>query len=272
MGFIMLPDFVTNVSIEKTAVPFCLEGTTSRGVLWQAAYGRFLLDVPDMSRYLVEDGRRIAIDSSPSASEVDVQRFLRMTPLAALFFQQGVLAIHAAAVVNDNGAVIIAGDSGSGKSTLAAVMLKRGWRILSDDITAIDLNDKGMPIVLPLFPEIILWSDAMERLGIEHNGKGRNVLSVEDRFVASTQPLKAIFRMTVHKNELECSAAEGTKVFSTLTSTSYNSRVADALFDRAIFMRLATAIAGTVPVYNIKRPRGRWCMDELADLVERECP
>ena len=94
----MLPDWLTGVQIENIPVPLALKGTLAHGVLWQAAPGRFLLDLPELARYLVEQGKRICIDPSPSAADSDVLRFLRMTPLAALFSQRGILAFHAAAV------------------------------------------------------------------------------------------------------------------------------------------------------------------------------
>ena len=59
----MLTDFQTQFA------PFAamLEGATARGVLWQAAPGRFLLDVPDVARYLVSGGAVITIDRTPTA-------------------------------------------------------------------------------------------------------------------------------------------------------------------------------------------------------------
>jgi hypothetical protein len=268
----MLPDFLSDVLIEMGAVPSYLEGATFRGVLWQTSQDRFLLDVPDVSRYLVEDGNCITFDPSSRASDVDVQRFLYMAPLAALLFQRGILAFHAASICNEKGAILIAGDSGAGKSTLAAALLKRGCHLLSDELSVVDLNKDGSPVVFPILPEFELWSDSMEKLGFEHNGKGKHRLPVNDGFVSPPQQLTAIFKLSVHKNEFEVSSVEGVKIFHTLMSISYNSHIAEALLDRAVYMHQASAVARTVHLYNVKRPRGRWCLDELADLIEGECP
>lgn len=51
------------------------------------------------------------------------------------------LIIHAAVVERDGRAVIMPGTPGSGKSTLCAAMINRGWRLLSDEMTLIDLAD-----------------------------------------------------------------------------------------------------------------------------------
>jgi len=272
MIFMMLPDWLTGVRIETSPVSQALEGTVVRGVLWQAATGRYLLDVPETARYLVEGGTRLRIDRSPSASEADVLRFLRMTPLAALLFQRGILAFHAAAVVGSRGAVLIAGNSGVGKSTLVASLVNRGWNLLADDLTPVDVNGSGIPLAFPTFPEIILWPDAMEKLNIENPPRERHALSMANRFVDSPQPLRAIFWLTTHLDKrVKMSDINGIKLIKVLASLLYNSRIADILLDRGAYMHKATAIAGHIPVFSLERPRDHWCMDELADRVEEKC-
>jgi hypothetical protein len=58
-------------------------------------------------------------------------------------------AVHASAVSAGNGAILFAAPSGSGKSTFGAMLMNRGYRILSDDFTPVSLNQ---PKVYP-FPE-----------------------------------------------------------------------------------------------------------------------
>jgi hypothetical protein len=54
---------------------------------------------------------------------------------------QSWLVIHAAVVEKDGGAVILPAPSGSGKSTLCAALVSRGWRLLSDELTLVRLQD-----------------------------------------------------------------------------------------------------------------------------------
>ncbi len=263
----LLPDCCGDVCIQYAAVPPQLEGATSCGVLWQAAEGRFLLDVPDTARYLVEDGRRITIDPAPAPDEAEVCRFLRMAPLAALLLQRGFTVFHAAAVAGPDGAVLIAGDSGAGKSTLLAALLQRGWQMLADDIGVVRLSENGIPMVYPLFPETMLWPGALEKLQLVPNAAEKRCLAMEDHFAAAPQLLKGIYRLLVHKDELTAVTVKATERFSMLSTLSYNSRIADALLDRSAYLQLAVAIAQNVPVWTVKRPRGQWCLDELVTLV-----
>jgi HprK-related kinase A len=58
------------------------------------------------------------------------------------------LIIHAAVLERHGRAVILPAPPGSGKSTLCAALVTRGWRLLSDEMTLVSLED-GMLVPLP---------------------------------------------------------------------------------------------------------------------------
>jgi HprK-related kinase A len=60
----------------------------------------------------------------------------------------GYLMIHAAVVEKDGCVAILPAPPGSGKSTLCAALVHRGWRLLSDELALIRLED-GMVVPLP---------------------------------------------------------------------------------------------------------------------------
>lgn len=63
----------------------------------------------------------------------------------------GFLVIHAAVVERDGRALILAADPGSGKSTLCAALVHQGWRLLSDELTLVDLaSGTILPIARPI--------------------------------------------------------------------------------------------------------------------------
>ncbi|MCC6545289.1 MAG: hypothetical protein IT392_12465 [Nitrospirae bacterium] len=267
-----------SMGIEFTSVPVSLDGATARGVLWQAAAGRFLLNVPDVARYLIVDGRNAFIEPAANTDEGKVRHFLFKAPLAAMLFQRGVLAFHAAAAATQHGAILFAGDSGSGKSTLLAALLKRGWEMLSDDLVMVDLDEHERPVVFPVCQDILLWPDAMEKLKIaapsskphDYNNK-RSVIPQPGPIASDPKPLRAIYWLSVHnRDEIEIKELEGTERFSALGLLSYNSHIADALFDRTVYFRKAAAVSGEAPLKRLRRPRGRWSIEELADMVVSE--
>ena len=260
-----LPNFLGDPQIEIFAVSPALAGATARGVLWQVAPGRFLLEVPDVARYLVSDGAVITIDRAPNARDEEVTRFLRMTPLAALLFQRGNLAFHAAVVrQGEAGAILIAGDSGAGKSTLLAALLQHGWTMISDDLAPVEVTESGQVMVYPTTEEVRLWQDAREKLGFDPTQE-----VAETSRVSTPQPLRAIYWLSIHhKDEIEVSELTGAERFRAIGTLTYNSHIADALLDRAAYFRCATAIMQTVPLHRLRRPRGKWSVMELADKVE----
>lgn len=60
--------------------------------------------------------------------------------------RQGVYAIHAGAVADERGAIVVAGRSGQGKTTLTLGLLSRGRGLLSDELA---LVDPATGLVLP---------------------------------------------------------------------------------------------------------------------------
>ncbi len=58
------------------------------------------------------------------------------------------LSIHAAVLERNGRAVILPGFPGAGKSTLAAALALRGWRLLSDELTLVDL-ESGLIVPIP---------------------------------------------------------------------------------------------------------------------------
>lgn len=66
-------------------------------------------------------------------------------------FAHRYLMIHAAVCERNGKAVIMPAPPGSGKSTLCAALALRGWRLLSDELTLIDLqNQLAVPVPRPV--------------------------------------------------------------------------------------------------------------------------
>jgi len=56
-------------------------------------------------------------------------------------YSHHLLVLHAASLSRNGRALILPAPPGSGKSTLCAALANRGWRLLSDELTLIDLRD-----------------------------------------------------------------------------------------------------------------------------------
>lgn len=167
-----------------------------------AADGACRIAVPGVAAYLVApDGTGVTIAPAPEATVADIRLFLLGTVFAALCYRRGLVPLHASCVRVGDRAVALAGASGIGKSTLAAALLRRGHAVLTDDVTVVDTTRPGGPLVLPTFPRLRLWRDAMARLDFPTEGAERSRAAekfhqpLRGDFCARPLPLAAVFHL-----------------------------------------------------------------------------
>lgn len=122
--------------------------------------------IPAVATYWVEAGRRVVIEPVLPEDAPDIRVFLLGTVLAILCFQRGLLPLHASAVDIGGRVLLLSGISGAGKSTLAAAFSARGYRLLSDDLCALEVREGQPLLVLPAFPRVKLWRDSAEQLQV----------------------------------------------------------------------------------------------------------
>jgi hypothetical protein len=96
--------------------------------------------------------------TSPDAV-ADIVAVLLGAAFASVLHLHGVPILHAAAVVVDGRAILIAGQSGAGKSTLTAALLAQGAALLAEDLAVLSVGDTTID-VQPGYPRLRLCPDA----------------------------------------------------------------------------------------------------------------
>ncbi|WP_404367042.1 hypothetical protein AB5I39_12010 [Sphingomonas sp. MMS24-J45] len=89
-------------------------------------------------RYIVADGREIAIEPLAGSKPANVASLIVSRLLTIAAYQRGQLPLHASAVRLGGRLVAICGYSGSGKSTLAALLIERGGQLYEDDMVVVE--------------------------------------------------------------------------------------------------------------------------------------
>jgi hypothetical protein len=240
--------------------------------------GRLLLLVEGVAKFLIAGGREITIECAPGADDDAVRLFLLGSAMGALLLQRGLLPLHGSAVGVNGGGVIFVGPSGHGKSTLAAALNHRGYPILADDVCVLDFDEDGLPRLVPSYPQLKLWADAVDRLGYTAASLRRIRPEIEKHGLPVTRdfcrqallPRRIYILGLTKSSELEITAIKGMEKLKVLIENTYRVRFLQGLGQKEAHFKRCTALAGRVEIHRILRPEGRFVLDELVARLEKE--
>ncbi|MBT4640770.1 MAG: hypothetical protein HOC09_18265 [Deltaproteobacteria bacterium] len=266
-----------DVLVHYGYVPEELYNPQGCGICFQAKKGEFLLKVKNVARFLILNGKEIVIDRESSAKDEEIQLFLLGSAFGALVYQRGLLPISASAVKIGNNAVLFTGSSGNGKSTLIAALEKKNYPVLSDGLSVVKLNKKGIPIVYPSFPQLNLWADALEKLdkSISSLKKVRPKmekyqLSIADNYHSFPLPLNHIYSLqTTNRQEFYMEPVEGFEKFDLLSSCTFRPRYLNGLGMKTPHFEFCTKLSQTMKMTRVIRPSYPFLLDELVEGLER---
>lgn len=130
----------------------------------------FTLAFNNLSYFEIEEGKSIRYTFSKDTPSSLQRLFLLGSAMGAILQQRGFITLHANALqTGKDDATVFVADSGVGKSSLAAEHYLKGTPLISDDVCAIKQNEDGHFLVYPSYPQIKLWADSIERLGIKRD-------------------------------------------------------------------------------------------------------
>jgi hypothetical protein len=210
--------------------------------------------------FLVTGGRRILVEPHPGAPQ-EALRLAILGPVLALALEQrGLFVFHASAVSIGGGAVAFLGSHGWGKSTMAAMLQGRGYSVVSDDLMVLEPGENR---IVPSFPQLKLWPDALGALGhtsaelpLIHPEVDKRALRFHRDFIREKLPLQRLYLLAVD----EAIAIEGLppkQAFEVLMAHWYCNRFGPeflrALDLRAHFLRVSNLVRA-VPVRVLRRP------------------
>jgi hypothetical protein len=242
---------------------------------FDAAPGFFRLRVPNIARFVVADGRSITIEPHDNADEDSIRLFLLGTAVGALLHQRAVLPLHGSAVCKDGRSLLILGASGVGKSTLAAALGRHGWRMQTDDISALNLVD-GRVWCEPGFPRQKMWPDSLSMLGDDAERHARVRPSLEKRSVVVTPaafhetatPVSAVLVLRSHRDrEPHLSAIDGPRRMAVLKRQTFRARLSKPLQAHVEHFRMIAALASQASLLHLKRPLSGGSPLALANFV-----
>lgn len=171
---------------------------------------------------------------------------------------------------------IIAGVSSAGKSSLAAALSKRGFSILTDDISVIGFK-KEIPYVHPGTPYLKLWSDVLSHF--KEDNKLKRVRPKLEKFykpirktsLTEAVPLKSITILSVKNTPgFNFERLGGANMFNQLWRNTYRMQYSENLDQSTTQFNNLSRLSNNTNVFRVERAAYPLEIDELADFIEEK--
>jgi hypothetical protein len=225
-------------------------------------------------------GRRVKCFPDPAASATVVDSVLYGPVRATLLELQGLICLHASAVVLEGAGVGFVGHSGYGKSTVAAAFVAAGYPLLTDDILAVCARGSRC-LARPGNQWLRLSPDAASILGPDYrndtgsgSSKHRVPVNARERELSKKPvPLAALYvldRQLRAGDGVAVEALSGSIGLIELIRFSFCARVAKPLgIDRARFALLGR-LAQCVPVRVLRYAEGFEHLRTVCRVIQRD--
>lgn len=246
---------------------------TGYGITARASRKAFAFHWRNVATAVVRGGRDVIIDPELGTPTRDLSPYINGSIFAVLLHQRQLAVLHASAVEFNGEAVAFLGDKGAGKSTFAAFLKQRGHRVLTDDLAPIRFAaDRAS--VIPGFPNIKLWADAVESIGVDPHSLptinsfvGKYSYACPEGFSNRPILLTCLYLLT-EDSQVMIEPLDPAKAFIEVVRNCYLSRYTDALGQTADHFERCSEIARSVPVYRLRMPKRFDVLTEVSAMLE----
>lgn len=183
-------------------------------------------------------GNDVLVDWPDSLTLEDVALYLVGPVFGVVLRLRGMIPLHASAIVIGERAIALAGPPGAGKSTTAAAFAKCGYRVISDDVVALQ-EERSQFVIPPGYPRVNLWSESAEAIVGKTDTLPRICPTLEKcfmpldparQFETSSLRLGAIYVLKEREPGLIAPAVEaltGTEAFIAVLGNTYMNHLPD---------------------------------------------
>jgi energy-coupling factor transporter ATP-binding protein EcfA2 len=235
--------------------------------------GTCRLEFANIGCFRIFGGREVTVEPYGRIHAPEFHATLLGPVLGVLIFQRNLFPLHAACVRIGGGAVALTGRTGVGKSTLAAALVRRGHPLIADDVCVIDPATGNRPFVLPSFPRLKLWDEAVEALQMcaddmprAQSGKRKYHFYQPGTFDASPVELRQVYHLDRSSagDLLDVIPEYGAAAVTTFSKEIYRRPIGFWLGRGATLLTDALHLAARVRVFRVS---GRSELRQLSALA-----
>lgn len=267
-----------DINIIRSTVPSELNETIFSNEYIKISKNEVLLSIEGIAKYYVKNGDEIIVEPDVHGDNNSVNLYLLGTALGTALLQRGVIPIHGSAMVIDGKCVLFTGNSGAGKSTLSSAFRKKGHTFLADDVSVVTINEKGIVVVQPAYPQQKLWCDSLIEMGDDINklakvyvDENKYVVPTHNEFSSLPAPLQAIFELKADECEgVEMTQLWGVEKLDILLKNIYRVEILRYLGIRAEYLKQCVNIAKDISFFRLVRPKEIFSIEEQIKLVENK--
>jgi len=214
---------------------------------------------------------RIEMPETPD--EIVREQRLWGIPTALCFMHREDVALHAAAVEVDGGALVLAAPRRHGKTTLALAFHRHGYRVLSEDLTC--CRPATVPTVLPGPALLRIRPDVYDGLPppgthVVASRPDRVYLAIDDdhRGSSAPVPITAVVFLRESPDAIAVTPMTRGAALPDLWSLSFRLATDDG---RGRTFRQLARLAGALPIWNLCRPMRLGSLDATVEQIVRMC-
>lgn len=233
----------------------------------------FRFQSPGGVRFWYQLGKGLTVQMDDPALEDEFRIYLMGTVFGAVAWLNGLLPIHASAVIKGESAIAFTADSGGGKSTLAAGLSNLGYPHICDDTLVLD-PDTNQVLAFPDNKPLKLWGDAFDIVKVDQS---EPITFMPGKFFATAKskaesplPLTDLYFLEFG-DRLAIEPITGFEKAMRLPETFYRGFIQLALNDTEAHTRFITNMAKNVRFWRFTRPKDASQFDQVLKRLISSC-
>jgi len=281
---ILLPELLTltdkeypkpDITISYGRVPKNVKQAVEEGKTFNFEKNKMWFFIKEVAVFYIYNGDTIIVDICEGYNKDYLRLFLLGSAFGMLLIQRNNVAVHGSTLIIEGKSVIFTGLSGAGKSTLSVALRNKGYKFLTDDISAIGQTSDGSFTVKPGFPQQKLCKDAMIKMGYNidefvkvNDDRDKYALPVGSLFSEKAVPLAAIFELAVDDvDKVEIINVTGIEKLLRMMNNIYLMEVTNHSGLENTFFKKCTEIVNKISYYRIIRPREGFSVEQQIELI-----